>query len=699
MTTLKQNAVCMGAILLILMLSTPYSRAEEEKKEVHFEPVTVYAQKREENVQRVPIAVNVLSDVQLEESRLYDFKELGKLIPNLYIASTGGNGTYSFVGIRGRINTGIDVDPVVTVLVDGVPYDDFYSMGGNMLFDVERVEVLKGPQSTMYGLNSVGGVINIISKQPGTEPKVDLFAETGSYFKDDYSLRIGAKASGPIVENVLSGKVALVSQRDAPFIYNNHTDDYFNDDLRFSAKGDLVWTPGKKWRVTGGLAYSKIYADSGYIMAPFNEKAASTIGIGNDKWEVDIDYEGMSRVETLASHLRVDYSADLFDVVSVSSYRKTDQKYEWDTDYTPATSVTGFGRVAAGLQSISQELRVQSKKENDSRQWTAGYFFHCFDRTPEMGYGNPATKQLTWIYSDARLKGDSHSLFGQFTQRVFDDSLGLTFGARQEWTSRDSHSNVGKYEDTKVHDSQFLPKFAVDYRFAPEGMVYASVTQGWRSGGLNHMAQNAGELKFKKETSWTYEIGSKTQWFENSLTVNAAAFRSIYTDYQDMVAVTPVASRLSNADKVVMTGIEADFQALVSQDMQVMGGFGYVNAEYEDFDDANLGNLKGNKVMAVPDFNANVAVKYSFLEHFYVRPEVLGVGRIYWDRANSTKQDPYAVFNLRVGYARDEMEVYLYGQNLTNEYSFTQTSPDMNGNFFGTPIAPLNVGVGVNWHF
>ena len=116
-------------------------------------------------MQEAPLSVGVLNDLRLEEERVSQLYDLNRLIPNLYMGSAGGSGTFTYVGIRGRINGDADVDPTVTVLVDGVPYDDFYSMGNNLLYDVERVEVLRGPQSTMYGLNSIAGVINIVTKK------------------------------------------------------------------------------------------------------------------------------------------------------------------------------------------------------------------------------------------------------------------------------------------------------------------------------------------------------------------------------------------------------------------------------------------------------------------------------------------------------------------------------------------------------
>lgn len=688
----------MGGVLLAFMLLAVPGRAEEKKGEYRLDAIKVSAQKREENVQEVPLSVGVVSDVLLEETRTSELNDLGRIIPNLYISTAGGAGTFSYVGIRGRINSNVDVDPTVTVLVDGVPYDDFYSMSNNLLFDVERIEVLRGPQSTLYGLNSQAGVINIVTKQPDDNKRAKLFGEVAGSPEWDGSWRVGGSLSGPLVEGTLAGGISLMSKGQAGYIENENTGNKYNDDHLTGARGNLVWTPAEDWKITTGLAYSDLGANYGYTMLPYDNKSAASIGQTQKDWKADLDWDGMSEVKTWAPNIKVNYDSDPMEIISISAYRKTLQKYDFDFDLTPTPTL--FGASDNQFQTFTQEVRLQSKKEEDSSlEWMTGYFFHAFDRHQKLGTGNPATSAVTY-FIDSKLKGQSHAIFGQGTYRVLDDKLGLTLGLRQEWTSRDVESLANAFPETSITDSQFLPKFALDYRFNPDAMMYASITQGWRSGGLNPYSMSAANLEFKKETSWTYEVGARTQWLDRSLLLNASAFYTIYDDYQDDIRVGPLSRYLANAPEVRIMGLETEAEARLSKAVLLTGFLGYVNAEYRDFPDAVVGNFKGNKVISVPDFNASLALRYSFLEHFYIRPEVQGVGTIYWDRANTTKQDPYLTFNLKTGYSKDNYEIYLFGENLTNEYAFTQvTDYFQNGNYFGSPITPLRVGVGMSVDF
>jgi len=694
----KQLWGAAGVLLALLLLTDPV-QAQDGKDEVRLEAIQVSAQKREENVQEVPMSVGVVTELQLEETRTSELSDLGRNIPNLYISSSGSPGTYTFVGIRGRINSTIDVEPTVTVLVDGVPYDDYYSMGNNLLFDVERVEVLRGSQSTLYGMNSSGGIINVVTREPGQDKDVKAFAEGGYGPSWDGSWRLGTSASGPLVEERLSGGIAFSAQGQGGYVKNVHTGDRYNEDRTFAARGNLVWTLSEAWKIFTGVAYSDLQADNGFLRLPFDQRSASLLGQNKKAWQSDIDWEGNTTVKTLAPNLKINYDGGPVDVIAVTAYRNTNQEFDFDLDQTPRDG--GYARFKNELETFSQELRVQSDNESESPlQWMAGYFYSAFDRHLTSGMA-PRTSLPLMALSDADYTGYSNAFFGQTTYRVLDQKLGLTLGVRQEWTQREAESRVGAFGETSKTDSQFLPKVAVDYRISPEAMVYASVTQGWRSGGVNPYSANSSNLTYEKEISWTYEAGAKTQWLDNRLLFNFSGFYTDYEDFQDKNRNTPFDVWLANVPKVRMIGFETEVDAMLTESLQLTGFLGYVKARYVDYPDPIAGNFDDNTVISVPDFNANLALKYSFWEHYYVRPSLQGIGTIYWDRENKTKQDPYMTVNFKAGYVKDAYEIYLFGENLTNKYAFTEANEDpiTGGAYVGTPISPLKVGIGGNIRF
>jgi iron complex outermembrane receptor protein len=177
----------------------------------------------------------------------------------------------------------------------------------------------------------------------------------------------------------------------------------------------------------------------------------------------------------------------------------------------------------------------------------------------------------------------------------------------------------------------------------------------------------------------------------------------VYSDFQDLFYVSAMEQYLRNVGEVRMAGFEVEAQARLTDNLTAELAFGYVDARYHSFEDNSGADYSGKKVVWVPDFNASFAVKWSFLEGFYVRPEVRWIGATYWDRDNNHKQDPYATLHARAGYAADNWEVYVYGDNLTNEYAFTMAGNMMVGDaanqFYGSPIRPLEIGVGFNVTF
>lgn len=684
-------------------------------------PITVTSQKREEKPQQIPSAISVISETKIEEERIREFRDLSNRVPNLNINGAGGPAIYSSIGIRGRINSMGDMDPTVTVLVDGVPYDDFYAISAMPLFGVERIEVLRGPQSTMYGLNSQAGVINIISQKPGNTPRFHLGLETSSTTDGDWGGLITGSASGPLIEDKLAVGASFILDQTANFLETQKNDERYGKSRTAGGRFSAVFTPSDDFEATLNLGLSRVRADNGFMTLATSSEAAAVLGQKKKHWESDINETGHSEVDTYSGDLSLRYSAGFADIISVTAMRKADQYYLTDMDgysysgmtqYDPMTwypiypYVNTIGTNKNQIKTFTQELRVQSPSDDTGPlQWLGGFFFNDFSRDRKMKYGDGTMRNALGEMLNAKLSGKSYALFGQATYRLFEQKLGLTVGLRQEWTERELHDRLyftnGNLHDT---DSIFLPKFSVDYRFTPEIMAYATVAMGWRTGGIYSNAAAASSKKenlfYDKETNWTYEVGVKSELFDKRLLLNAAVFYSVYKDYQDLYQFSFMESYLNNAGEARMTGFELEAEGRITDNLTATLGIGYVHARYEEYTDAFGNDYSGKRVTNVPDFDLNFAVKYSFLDNFYVRPELRVVGTSYWDRANKHRQDPYATFNMRAGYMHNNFEVYIYGENLTNEYAFT-TASDMlgNGYMYGTPIRPLEVGLGISFYF
>ncbi|MDR1660339.1 MAG: TonB-dependent receptor, partial [Desulfovibrio sp.] len=529
------------------------SLAAENPAAPHTLPtITVTAQKREENVQEVPSSVGVISDQTIEEKNIREVRDLSHMVPNLNIFTSGGPATYSYFGIRGRSNSPNDIDPTVTVMVDGVPFADFYTMGALPLFDIERVEVLRGPQSTMYGMNSEAGVINIVTKQPGKTLRAALGGDIATNFEDGGGASWGIRGSlsGPVIEDVLSLGLAFTGSRAGGYIDNvgRGPSNYGQADtgaFRLSA----VFTPSDIFDARLNFGYSHMEAENGYIALPVNDAAARAIGQDKrKKWKANIDLDEGGHVDTTYGDLHMRLKTSLADIISVTALRRATQKYDTDFDLGadlspmynfPPGSLPGMG--VAGIMendihSFTQELRAQSPKDGDSPfEWLAGAFYHNFvhdaDARMEMTQDGRIMPGVTQPVMNGTLIGKNFALFGQGTYRLFDKKLGLTVGLRHEWTEREFEDDLYfRGQKVKENDSQFLPRFGVDYRITPENMVYASVAMGWRPGGVSNKVAvmspdvTKDDLRYDKETSWTWELGTKNEFFDKRLLLNAAVF-------------------------------------------------------------------------------------------------------------------------------------------------------------------------------
>ena len=272
---MRKAISCFGcALASFICLSIPAFAAEEAGAQANaghhqhgldttMPTIIVTAQKRAEDIQQVPSSVGIITAQEVEQQNIATFSDLNRVVPNLQIGDAGP-GTYSYFGIRGRINGSMDVDPTVTVLVDGVPYDDFFTISGLPLFDLERIEVLRGPQSTMYGMNSAGGVINVVTKKPGNTPYINFGAEINGGYKSEIGGIIRGSVGGPVVQDKLAIGVSFVGNRAGGYVENNFNDDHIGQSGTFAGRISTVFTPTKEFDATLNFGAYTINTNSGF---------------------------------------------------------------------------------------------------------------------------------------------------------------------------------------------------------------------------------------------------------------------------------------------------------------------------------------------------------------------------------------------------------------------------------------------------
>ena len=639
--------------------SAPFAAAQEEKSkqktaqeenargEHELETMTVTAQKQEENVQEVPISVSVLSGRELEDHNIDGLWKMADFVPNLMIFDTGMSSLFSQPTMRGISAPATTFASSVGLYVDGVPIlaSPGFATG---LLDVERVEVLRGPQGTLYGKNTEAGAINIITRQPDNTLRGKIMAQGG----EDKKGLLAATVSGPILEDRLFFSLSGQYDRKDGFVENTLRGEKDDDRQKWYGRGQLCWLPVDNLDMS--LIISRLSSDEGGSSMNGSSALFDMLGLPTPpKHEVSSNMEPIRRADDDIQSLKVKYDfSENFSLTSISSRKATDWYAEADFDFSPMTMMHAY--LDSEVWRLSQELRLNW--ESDHFKWLVGLYADK-DKV-EFKQGNILTGNKT---SDRDFNGHSYAVFGQLNYALT-DALHVIGGLRYEKQYMDFDDYLlGISEDASWEEVS--PKIALKYSFTPQVAAYASVAQGYRSGGFNRATDDPQFKTYDPEKLWSYEIGVKTSFWDNRIILNADVY---YMDIKDMQVeewVTPFITYMTNAAKATGKGGELELQANVARGLSLMAGFGYCDITFDSFQDA-LGDYAGNDNPFAPEYTFNLGAQYRHYSGFYVRGDLIGYGKMYLDKANKNEKDAYELVNAKIGYETEHFDVYLYAENL-----------------------------------
>ena len=644
---------------------------DEEEEEEDTLRIVVTAEKTPEVVQDVPISLTVLTEDELEDADITSLDGIAGNTPNFSSFSATGSRSFAFYSIRGLSNQNFGSRDPVAFYVDDIPYD-YGSFIDLDLPDLQQVEILRGPQNTLYGRSSQAGVVNITTRKPTNEFSFNSTVGYGS--EENLDLRAGI--SGPIIEDELFYRLSGNYERRDGFYDNSFLDEEYDEKSGGTGRAQLRWTPTENWDVSLNASFED-YQDGAYPFVALDD---------DDPFDIEQDVNGFSALSTNSQSLKVAYLQPDFRVTSITTRRFSDQAADGDLDLTTLDAVTNGSAFDSTVW--TQELRLQSPEDADQLQWIVGGYFESreFDNNGSASvFGDDAAA----IFGPTVIPGSSTLLtsdslsttwaaFGQVSYRPI-DPLSLTVGLRYENTdstlsrleqvfriSGFPDTPLLAFNDVEQSTDALLPRFAVDYRLSPEATVYGTIARGYRPGGVNVFADNEASLRFGAERSWNYEVGVKTTWLDDRLGVNLSFFHNPVTNYQVATfdPFTLFTDSVRNAD-VSITGLELDVRATPVEGLDLIAGLGLVDAEFTSFIDPNTGtNFDGNSLPYVPEFTYNVAAQYRAPFGLFARLELQGVGKTFFEEANVVEQDPYAVVNARLGYEFDQYGVYLFANNL-----------------------------------
>ena len=636
------------------------------KRPVELNEVIVQSFKQSGNLNFLPISASTINKTEIQNRNILDIKDISSFIPNLFMPDYGSKLT-SPVYIRG-IGSKIN-DPSVGLYVDGIPYFQKSALDFD-LNEIESIEVLRGPQGTLYGRNTMGGLINVYTKSPLQYQGLYVLASTGDYNNRNATLGYYGKTDNQF-GYAISGNY-------------NHTDGYFlnhytgkNADGVDAGSGRirLEWKPQPNLllRLTQNVDYSN---QGGYPYAPVD----STNKIGNVNYN-----EYSSYIRTLSSTgLSLTYTAKQFSLNSQTSYQYLSDKQGIDQDFSPQSLY--FATQKQKQSTISEEFNIKSSTSH-WYQWLFGAFAFNQQINNNVGLNYEKQNYSTQKLYDMPTKGIS--VYHQSTfNHLLTDGLSLTLGIRYDYErasndytaykdSADLHQPFGSDYSSKLSFSQLTPKVTLQYTLPSSQMIYASATKGYKTGGFNTSFERDEDRTFEPEYSWNYEVGAKGRFWQNRIRTELCFF---YIDWRHQqiyqMLSSGIGQMLKNAGHSQSKGIEASIAANLLQGLTIQANGGLTQAKFLDYAQSATVEYSGNYIPFVPAQTLGLAASYRIpvllkqLDDLSINLQYNGTGKLYWAENNKFIQPYYGILNGKISATKGILTASLWAKNLTNtEYT------------------------------
>lgn len=669
------------------------------------EEIIVSAQRREQSLQDVPISIQAFSEKGLEDAGVSNISQIATITPSLNMTQQLQAFTPFIRGV-GSPDATVGQESTVAIYVDGV-YQPNANASIFSFNSVERVEVLKGPQGTLFGRNATGGLIHIITRDPSQEAYGKASVSYGNY--DTAGTKFYATKG-------LTDTVAA----DIAFFYKNQGEGYgdnltldtdINKTRERGVRTSFLFEPTELTKIKISLDYATKEGSTGIHHAVVEGSIAAdgTTTAPDDYQDSFAALPGISESITKGFTARVDHALGELDFVSISSYRES----SLTADFEQMASASPIVVIAIDEQSYetwSQEFQLMSKGE--SLDWIVGAFLYKdeagFDGAKGITINNEAMYQNM-------IDTTSYAIFGEVVYS-FSDSTRATAGVRWTRDERDFTQQfyylgalASDWDDSESWDEPTW-RLVLDHDVNEDMMVYASASRGFKSGNYNALAP-VDTPPVNPEFINAYEVGVKSSLAEGRIQLNAAAF---FYDYSDLQVSRIEAGSLVtvNAAEAEIKGIEMDAQANVTSHLSLRAGLSYVDSEYTSFEDAPVfepsgvggnvlvaRNLSGNSLARSPDLTVNLGFTYT-LDRISFGANYYHNDGFSWEPSGRIQQDSYSLVSAFLAWQDPESNwgVRLFGENLSDEeYATFVTEQQVGDNY--EPAAPRTFGVELTYEF
>jgi iron complex outermembrane receptor protein len=725
-------------------LSAPFAvPAQTNPLEVPLEEIVVTARKRNEALLDVPVAVNAFTTQEIASAGITRPQDFIALTPNMQMVQTQNQGT-SFIVVRG-ISQARNSEPSVAVLIDGVLMAN-PSQFNQELYDIESIQVLKGPQGALYGRNAIGGAVIITTKEPGDEIEGSLMAGYDS--GPGYKIRAGV--GGPLGDSdtwkfQLSGSYFDTDGYiDNPYLHEEA--DPFED---LSGRAKLIWEPNDSMKADLRLYVSEVDTQALY----FN----ITESVNDTSLPVRVNNRGNNERDMWGASLKLDFELGGGTLTSITAYDELEEILTGDQfDFLPIPESVLFncplffcGADQAQHQwldvdAVSQEIRYTSPADQSFR-WIVGAYVITTDRFISTGnvfdFGSGVvpevkTQPLPQFAPQVSYLADSQdnlawAVFGEMSYDLT-ENLEVSVALRYDRDDRENTTETpqqflpaqiscttipqpdpcaftGQVREETWDDWQ--PKFTLRYKPNDDLMTYVGYSRGFRSGGFNQTGVGSTvpaipgiKDLFDQETADTFEAGVKAELADGRVSTSASVF---YTEakgsYFFVFDPNTSTQNLGNLDKVDYMGFEAELQAQVTDGLEVYLRGGYTDSEIKEehrTDGTTLPSDVGNQAPLVSEYTINLGALWRIPLGasdwtFFIRPDYQVIGPTWFYPDNFTERDPVNLLNLRAGIETDSWSLVAWSRNLTDEEYNAEWSPGPN---FG-PFPFPNPGYANNFVF
>jgi iron complex outermembrane receptor protein len=689
------------------------------------EQIVVTARKRAEQLQDTPVSVTALSATAIEQRSVTSFNSLNNFVPNIELnngrVDGGGSTAQIFIRGVGQEDYSFPNDPGVGVYLDGV-YVSRSSAGDFGFLDIERIEVLRGPQGTLYGKNTIGGAINVITRKPDGETKGKLQLTYGRYDRIDFNASADFKISDTVFANISGASL----NRDgygtnfAGDDLGNQNKDIVRGQLRYQPNQDvdiILQADYSRQRQFGPVGAMRRFFPEFPLLDLYNTavapRFARQFGLTGaqavygpafiNKIDETKRYFSGAGTQTRDNNeifgisLTADWAIGELDLKSISAYRQAKVDVNRDGDHTPFRIFDVA--VRESTKQYSQEFQLNGEGFGGALEYILGVYViretgtNSFTAPLLLGVEEILGDILS-LRTDTSIKSTSWAIFGEGTYNLT-DNFGITLGARLNKDKKNydytlfrifSGAVVNGPADLEKSWTEFLPKVGLEYKITDDVLTYASFSRGFKAGGWNPRTLSAGltPQQFDPEYLNAFEVGVKSTLFDGRATFNLAGFYSDYKDIQ-LIGVTTtngiVDTTVLNGGKARILGVEAELNARPIPQLSLSAGLGILDTKYKELDPGviSTGVPLTNKFIQAPSVTFNAQATYTIdlanQGQLLLNGDIAYKSKIYRSIQNFPDliTDPYWILNSRITYVAPEeaWEVALFVTNITNEIYLT----------------------------